>query len=65
MALSIGTRNYLARRWYMDELGRPPTAAEQADRAKIIDTFGVDAAYAGIYDSTEAKAYRKRVGRTV
>lgn len=65
MGLSIDVRNYLARKWYMDELGRPPTGAEQADRARIIDQAGVDAAFAGIYDSAEAKKHRASVGRKV
>jgi hypothetical protein len=49
----------------MEELGRPPSGAEQADRARIIDQAGVDTAFAGIYDSVEAKAYRKATGRKV
>lgn len=65
MGLSIDIRNYLARKWYMDELGRVPSGAEQADRARIIDQVGVDVAYAGIYDSTEAKDHRKKTGRKV
>lgn len=63
--MSEGTRNYLARKFFMDELGRVPKPAEQAFRAEQIRTSGVDAVFAALYDSAEAKAHRKRVGRTV
>lgn len=65
MALSADVRNYLARKWYMDELGRPPSGKEQTDRARIIELYGVDAAFAGVYDSAEAQKYRRDTGRKV
>lgn len=65
MSLSLGTRNYLARKWYMEELGRIPKASEQEQRAQIIAVHGVDVAFSGIYDSAEAAAYRKSVGRKI
>lgn len=65
MPLSEGTRNYLVRRWYMAELGRVPSAQEQAFHAQIVANQGVDVAFAGIYDSPQAKEYRVKVGRKV
>ena len=63
--LSIGTRNYLVRKWFIDELGRVPKPEEQAFRAEQIRANGVDAVFAALYDSAEGKAYRKKVGRSV
>lgn len=65
MSLSLDVRLYLVRRWYLTELGRPPTTGDQAFHAEIISSKGVDAAYAGIYDSPDARKYRDRVGRKV
>lgn len=63
--LSQDVRNLLVRKWYMAELGRVPKADEQAFHAKVIAEKGVDLAFAGIYDSDQAKAYRKASGRKV
>lgn len=65
MAVSRETANYLVRRWYMDELGRVPKADEQAFHAQVIADKGVDVAFAGIYDSPDAKRHRKNVKRAV
>lgn len=64
-SLSEDVRKYLARRWYMNERGRPPTADEQRVVAQLIANDGVDAAFASIYDAPAAKAYRTKTGRTV
>lgn len=67
MALKQGTRNYLVRKWFHEELGRIPKGDEQAlhtiEMAKNGDDL--DKAFTGIYDSTEAKGYRRRVKRDV
>lgn len=65
MALSQDVRNLLVRKWYMAELGRVPSADEQRFHSQVIADKGVDLAFAGIYDSSQAKAYRVKVGRTV
>ena len=65
MGVSIQTANYLVRRWFMDELGRVPSGADQATHARVCVEKGADVAFAGIYDSAEAKAYRTKVGRKV
>lgn len=62
MDLSPDVRNYLARRWFNDLLGRQPKADEQAFRAEQIRTTGVDLTYAAIYDSAEARAFRTKRG---
>jgi len=59
---SMDTRNYLARKFFVELLGREPTVAEQAFRAEQIHTSGVDVTYSDIYDSVEGKAFRKRRG---
>jgi hypothetical protein len=65
MALTEGTRFYLVHKWYREELGRLPSITDIAEHAKVIDEHGVLAAFQGIYDSPEAKAYRKKVKRAV
>lgn len=65
MGLSADVRNYLVRRWYLTELGEPPTGKEQAFHAQVIADKGVDVAYAGIYDSPQAQQHRKKTGRAV
>lgn len=63
--LSIGTRNYIARKFFMEELGRLPNAEEQAFRAEQIRTSGVDFVFNELYKSTQAKNHRTLVGRKV
>lgn len=63
MGLSQDTRNYLVRIWYLEELGRAPSAKEQADQAAAIEKNGVDPTFASIYDSAEAKKHRRTTGR--
>lgn len=65
MALSLSVRNYVVRKWYMEELGRVPSGAEQAEWSKKVESFGPDTVFAQIYDSAEGKAHRKLVGRTI
>lgn len=60
--LSQDVRKYLVRSWFVHELGREPSAKEQADRAAQIDHDGVDVTFAAIFDSTEAQGFRKRRG---
>lgn len=65
MAVTKETANYLVRRWYMQELGRIPKPREQADQAAVVVARGADAAYSGIYDSDEAKKFRRDTGRKI
>ena len=65
MPVSRETANYLVRRWYMEELNRVPKPDEQKFHADVVLSKGVDVAFAGIYDSPDAKKHRAAVGRKV
>lgn len=56
---------FLAHKWYREELGRVPSAQEASNLAKAIRDLGAFKSFTNVYDSAEAKAHRKKVGRTV
>lgn len=62
MALSLDLRKALARKTYIDCLGREPNPQEQAVRAQQIADHGYDVVLGEVYDSQEAKAFRKKRG---
>jgi hypothetical protein len=53
---------WFVRKCFNDELGREPTAAEQAGWVAYKTAHGADLTLAGIRDSTEAQNFRKRRG---
>lgn len=63
--LTTDLAHLLAHKWYRDELGRVPDTKEHAERVRIIREQGLFAAFTGIYDSDEAKRFRKTTGRKV
>ena len=62
MALTLDERNAVVRGWFWLYLGRPPSAKEQSERAAQIATAGLDITLAGITDSPEHAAFRKKRG---
>lgn len=61
-ASDADARAYLVRVFYNRELGREPSAIEQANWSTYIIAHGVDQCLAGVRDSGEAVAWRKNHG---